>query len=305
MNHCLITRGHIYYFRRAIPKKYWWLANSKEICYSLQTDSRQIGLIRWHYASSQFHRFWAIFEEVFMKLHNNKLFLDETDVDAVLMQEVKRTHHILNEDYDKIEDGSLQVKDIELYSATDKKKNPIAITNAIRKLVEDYLLALYKAKNRNVTVNDIYNKVRALDGNFIPTEPDENGYDWYNSLSKHLNAYENYLRKKVVAIKEGEAYAPSNPKVESLIKQYNTPVATQTTIHRPDTYWEDVFDNFFKDKQNRRGVSDSRKEDNRQALKVCFTLLQNKPLNKLQKKDCNLLADRIYQSPRGGSAKRL
>ena len=59
-----------------------------------------------------------------MKVNNNKLVLNRTEVDKVLMYELERKQFFIEEHTEEIIEGSITSKDVELYTPQDETSNP-------------------------------------------------------------------------------------------------------------------------------------------------------------------------------------
>ena len=82
----LIIKSRTFFFRVAVPRKYWVLAKCKDIGYSLNTSDYKQAVARWRIEIAHLQSFLNVFEDIIMKINDNKqLTLDENDVDKVLL----------------------------------------------------------------------------------------------------------------------------------------------------------------------------------------------------------------------------
>jgi len=291
---CLLCRGRTFYFRVAIPRNYWRLTKCREIGYSLRTCSYEHAVRQWRFALYHYQQFMNTFEEVCMKVDNGKVLLDTADVDKVLLFELERKQFALEEHAEDIVDGTITTKDIELYP---ENATPETIKQLTEQVVIDYLKDVVVRQKANITLRTIYKKLLDKEVALGLIEQNETGYQWFNSLTRHMGALQRYLRKSVQSIHNDEAYAPTNPKVVSLLRTYDGKKTkerlTTTTSH---TSWEKVFKKFIRNKENIKGVGKNRENENKHSLKICFALI-GKDLESITQQDCRKLCDNLYKVP--------
>lgn len=217
---CLTFKGHHYYFRMAIPQRLWALAKCKEICYNLGTCERQIAILKWKREIARVQLFLDVFESICMKLFQSEVILDQTDVDKVLLYRLEQIQFFLEENGDEFVAGTKTFADIKLYNGQDKEHHPIQ--NKMLALIMGYITNLVKQQKANSSLRSIYSKLQEQSIHFNTDFQDDKSYAWFQALGKHLNALDNYAAKSIAAIKKDISYNPSNPKVKSLLKTYDT-----------------------------------------------------------------------------------
>ena len=62
----LIVKGRTFFFRVAVPRKYWTIARCKEIGYSLNTSDYKIAVARWRTEIAHLQTFMNVFEDIIL-----------------------------------------------------------------------------------------------------------------------------------------------------------------------------------------------------------------------------------------------
>ena len=94
----LIVKGCSFFFRVAVPRKYWIIARCKEICYSLNTSDYKLAVARWRTEIAHLQSFLNVFEDIIMKINKeNKVVLDENDIDKILLYRLGQIQHFIEE----------------------------------------------------------------------------------------------------------------------------------------------------------------------------------------------------------------
>ena len=134
---------------------------------------------------------------------------------------------------------------------------------------------MVKKQKGNVTLRTIYTKLQDQSAQFKIDHQDENAYEWFRALSKHLNSLENYTQKSINAIKEDTSYSPSNPKVKSLLRTYDEKKsAERLNKYFTKTPWTKLFKRFVKNKRNLRDVDERTLDANKKSLELVFLLMK-------------------------------
>lgn len=291
----LITRGRCFYFRVAIPQRYWCLTKCHEIGYSLNTCSYEQAVRKWRFELYHFQQFMKTFEDVCMKVENGKVLLNTTDVDKVLLYELERKQFIIEERADDIAEGTITAKDVELYAENETQNK---IKQLMEQIVIEYLQDIIVKQKANATLRTIYKKLQEKEIALGLVEQDDTGYQWFNSLTRQMGALQKYLRKSVQSIHDDEAYTPTNPKVASLLRTYDEKKTKERlTTSSSHTSWEKVFKKFITHKKNLNGLGEQRMLGIKRILKVCFALL-GKDLESITQQDCRKLCDNLYKVPK-------
>ena len=94
----LIIKGRTFFFRVAVPRKYWVLAKCKDIGYSLNTSDYKTAVNRWRIEIAHLQSFLNVFEDIIMKINKeNKVVLDENDIDKILLYRLGQIQHFIEE----------------------------------------------------------------------------------------------------------------------------------------------------------------------------------------------------------------
>ena len=296
----LIVKGRTFFFRVAVPRKYWTIARCKEIGYSLNTSDYKQAVARWRTEIAHLQSFLNVFEDIIMKINDNKkLTLDENDVDKILLYRLGQIQHFIEENANEIEKGEKTVKDIQLYSSKDKKKKSDKIETLMSNLIIDYLKKLVDSNQANITLRSVYSKLRDKEIELGLAETNSNGDVWFKSFSTHIHSLEKYASYSVKAIKDNKPYNPSNPKVKTLLQTYDT-IKTNERINRSmtSTSWSKLYKRFSVMKENRSGVSKERLKKARQYIRLAFILMKREYVEDITKQDCRKLSELIYKVPK-------
>ena len=200
----LVSKNRAFFFRVGIPRKYWNLARSKEICYSLNTSNYNVAVARWRTEIAHLQLFFNVFEEIVMKLNKeNKLVLDENDVDKVLLARLSKIQYFIEESAEDIVEGKKDFNDIKL---PDDKRKELMV-----EMIIDYLKSLVDSSQANITLRTTYSKLKEKEIELGLDEKTKDGYKWFKSFGTHISALERYAQNSVKAIKKDKPYNPSNP----------------------------------------------------------------------------------------------
>lgn len=297
---CLSRRQNGFHIRMAIPKRLWMLAKCKEICYPLHTACFEIAIMRWKKELAHLQKFLDVFEETCMLINkNNKVILNRTDVDKVLLYRLEQIQFFTEENAGDIMDGVATYDNIRLYDSVDKKKNPDKVKALMSELIFDYIKDLIAKQEANTTLRTVFGKLQAKEAELGYAEKDSEGYEWFKSFSNQLGILERYALKSIESIKEDKPYTTSNPKVQSLLRSYDE----KRTRERLDdsmthTHWEKLFRKFLKNKENIKGIKQERGEVNRRSLMIAFSLMGKNYLEDIKEQDCRKMCENIYRLPK-------
>ncbi|MBR6411631.1 MAG: site-specific integrase [Alphaproteobacteria bacterium] len=284
-----------FYIRVRIPLKLQNIARCKEIRYSLRTANYSEAVQRWQVEFAHLHLFLTLFQDIIMKLNEqNKLILNEADVDKLLLERLTEIQHFLEENIEEIRAGTKSEKDIINKTVQTKKLMIDLLIRYLKRLVDD--------SKANITLRGIYAQLREKE---IELGLSENAqYDVVKSFSNHIKGLNNYATKAVEAIKLDKPYIPSNPKVVTLLKAYDA-METSARINRSmtSTHWEKLFKRFAQSKKNLKGVTDNRINDNYLSIKLAFALMKLQYVEDVTKQHCRKLCEDIYQVPKKWSKK--
>lgn len=142
----LIIKGRTFFFRVAVPRKYWTIAKCKDIGYSLNTNDYRTAVNRWRIEIAHLQSFLNVFEDIIMKINDNKqLTLDENDVDKVLLARLGQIQYFLEENSSEIVLGKKKFEDIKLPEAKDRQ-------SLMSQMIVEYLKGLVDNNKANITI---------------------------------------------------------------------------------------------------------------------------------------------------------
>lgn len=297
----LILKNRCFYFRLGLPRRHWILARCKEIGYSLNTSNFNVAIGRWRTELAHLQKFINVFESIVMKINeNNKVILNETDIDKILLYRLGQIQHFLEENAPDIEDGKKKFKDIQLGILNKKAK----VEHLMAKVIVGYLQKLVDTGQANVTLRTVYSKLRDKEVELGLQEKNEDGDQWFKSFNTHMIALEKYASHAITNMKKERTYSPSNPKVKTLLRTYDA-VKTNERMTRSltSTPWEKFFKKYARNKKNLKSTTDNRLFDNFLAIKLCFTLMEKDYIEDITKLDCRKLCERIYRVPKRWNTK--
>ena len=288
----LIVKGRTFYFRVGVPRKYWTLAKCKEICYTLDTSNYKLAVARWRTEIAHLQTFMDVFEEIIMKLNKeNKVILDENDVDKILLARLSQIQYFLEENAESIVEGKKDFDNIKL--PTEQRKELMV------NMIIDYLKSLVENSTANITLRTVYTKLKEKEVELGLEEKAKDGYEWFKSFGSHISALERYAQNSVKAIKEDKAYSPSNPKVKTLLKSYDEMKTTERlTKSMTKTHWEKFFKKYAQYKKNLKGTPDKWLDKIYISIQLCFLLMNRQYIEEVTKQDCRKLSEKIYQVPK-------
>ena len=288
----LIVKGRAFYFRVGVPRKYWTLAKCKEICYTLDTSDYKLAVARWRTEIAHLQTFMDVFEDIIMKINKeNKVVLDENDVDKILLARLSQIQYFLEENAENIVEGKKTIEDIKL--PTEQRKELMV------QMILDYFRSLVENSQANITLRTTYTKLKEKEIELGLEEKTKDGYEWFKSFGSHVSALERYAEKSIKAIKKDKPYNPSNPKVKTLLKSYDNMKTTERlTKSMTKTHWEKFFKKYAQNKVNLRGTTQNRLNDNYLGVKLAFTLMGKEYVEEITKQDCRKLSEKIYRVPK-------
>ena len=237
--------------------------------------------------------FLTIFKDTIMKVNENKeLTLTEADVDKLLLHRLEQIQHFLENNVDEIKSRHVTEADIILFPNGKKEAD---IRKLMQDTVLDYLKGLVDKKKANITLQTVYQQLRAKEIELGLVQK-EDKYDWLKAFSTHISQLDHYAKSSVKAIRQDKHYAPTNPKVITLLRTYDS-MKTDERIHHSmaSTPWEKFFNRFAKMKRNLKGTNESRLDDQRLAVKLAFLLMKCDAVEDVTKQHCRQLCTDIYR----------
>lgn len=288
----LIVKGRAFYFRVGVPRKYWTLAKCKEICYTLDTSDYKLAVARWRTEIAHLQTFMDVFEDIIMKINKeNKVILDENDVDKILLARLSQIQYFLEENAENIVEGKKTIEDIKL--PTEQRKELMV------QMILDYLRSLVENSQANITLRTTYTKLKEKEIELGLEDKAKDGYEWFKSFGSHVSALERYAEKSIKAIKKDKPYNPSNPKVKTLLKSYDNMKTTERlTKSMTKTHWEKFFKKYAQNKKNLKGIPDERIRTMYLSIKLAFLIMRREYIEEITKQDCRKLSEKIYQVPK-------
>ncbi|MBR6412244.1 MAG: site-specific integrase [Alphaproteobacteria bacterium] len=231
-----------------------------------------------------------------MKVNENKqLTLTETDVDKLLLHRLEQIQTFLENNVDEIKSRHKSEADIILLSRDKKEAD-------IRKLMQDMILGYLKGlvdKNKaNITLRMIYTQLKNKEIELGLVQQGEK-YDWLKAFSTHINHLDHYAQKSVKAIQEEKHYAPTNPKVITLLRTYDS-MKTDERIHcsMAATHWKKFFKRYLTMKKNIKGTSNKRLCKLEKCIWLAFALMKREYVEDVTKQDCRQLCELIHRVPK-------
>ena len=282
-----------FYIRVRIPACLRMIARCKEIRYSLQTRIYQEAIEKYHVEFAHLQAFLTIFKEIIMKVNENKqLTLTENDVDKLLLHRLEQIQTFLENNVDEIKSRHKSEADIILLSGDKKEAD---IRKLMQNMILDYLKGLVDKNKANITLRMIYTQLKNKEIELgLVQESDK--YDWLKAFSTHINHLDHYAQKSVQAIQEEKHYAPTNPKVITLLRTYDS-MKTDERIHHSmaATHWEKFFKRYLFMKKNIKGSSEKRLCKLKKCIWLAFLLMKREYVEDVTKQDCRRLCELIHR----------
>ena len=124
-------------------------------------------------------------------------------------------------------------------------------------------------------------------------------YDWLKEFSTHIAQLDHYAKKAVQAGREEKLYTPTNPKVITLLRTYDS-MKTDERIHHSmaSTHWEKFYKRFAQMRRHSKGTDEKRLHTVKIIIQACFTLMEREYVEDVNKQDCRTLCSRIYRVPK-------
>ena len=292
----LFARNRLFYFRVRIPENLRVLARATEIKYSLNTSVYQEAIEKWRVEFAHLQAFLTIFKDIIMKVNEQKqIVLNKADVDKLLLHRLEQIQHFLENNVDEIKSRHKNEGDIILFPSGKKEAD---IRKLMQDMILDYLKGLVDKNKANITLRTVYQQLRDKEIELGLVQKDDK-YDWLKAFSTHISQLDHYAQKSVKAIQKDKHYAPTNPKVITLLRTYDSQ-KTDERIHHSmaATHWEKFFRRFASMKQNLKGIGNIQLDNNYLAVQLCFGLIEKDYVEEVVSQDCRKLCERIYHVPK-------
>ena len=292
----LVARNRLFYFRLKIPVALRKIARCTEMVYSLNTSIYQEAIEKWRVEFAHLQAFLTIFKDIIMKVNEQKqLVLNRADVDKLLLHRLEQIQEFLENNTDEIKSRHKTEADIILFHNGKKEAD-------IRKLMQDMILEYLKGlvdKNKaNITLRSVYHQLRNKEIE-LGLVGKEDKYDWLKEFSTHIAQLDHYAKKAVKAGREEKLYTPTNPKVITLLRTYDS-MKTDERIHHSmaATHWEKFFKRYLFMKKNIKGSSDKRLSKLKKCIWLAFLLMKREYLEDITKQDCRQFSELIHRVPK-------
>ena len=288
----LFARNRLFYFRVRIPKDLKVLARATEIKYSLNTSVYQEAIEKWRVEFAHLQAFLTIFKDIIMKVNEQKqLVLNKADVDKLLLHRLEQIQTFLEDNTEEIKSRHKTEADIILFPNGKKEAD---IRKLMKDMILDYLKGLMDENKANITLRTVYHQLKNKEIELgLVGEKDK--YDWLKAFSTHISNLDHYAKKAVKATQEDKLYTPTNPKVITLLRTYDS-MKTDERIHHSmsATHWDKFFKRFARMKRDLKGVSENRIVNNHMVIQLAFLLMGKEHIEEITSQDCRKLCQNIY-----------
>lgn len=288
----LFARQRLFYFRIRIPSCLKVIARCSEVKFSLDTSIYQEAIEKWRVEFAHLQAFLTIFKDIIMKVNEQKqIVLNKADVDKLLLHRLEQIQTFLEDNTDEIKSRHKSEADIILFPNGKKEAD-------IRKLMQDtildYLKGLVDKNKANITLRTIYHQLRNKEIELGLVEKGDK-YDWLKEFSTHISQLDHYAKKAVKAGREEKLYTPTNPKVITLLRTYDS-MKTDERIHHSmaATHWEKFFKRFASMKKNLKGTTKQRIYMDKLSIQLAFMLIGKEYIEDITPQDCRKLSMQIH-----------
>lgn len=292
----LVARKRLFYFRLKIPKPLRVVAKCTEIVYSLNTSVYQEAIEKWRVEFAHLQAFLTIFKDIIMKVNEQKqLVLNRADVDKLLLHRLEQIQTFLEDNQEEIKSRHKTEADIILFPNGKKEAD---IRKLMQDMILDYLKGLLDKNKANITLRTVYHQLRNKEIE-LGLVGKEDKYDWLKVFSTHISQLDHYAKKAVKAGRNEKLYTPTNPKVITLLRTYDS-MKTDERIHHSmaATHWKKFFKKFAQMKRNIKGTDEKRIDRIENAIHASFALMGREHIEDITKQDCRTLCERIYRLPK-------
>ncbi len=292
----LFARKRLFYFRLKIPICLRKLARCTEIMYSLNTSVYQEAIEKWRVEFAHLQAFLTIFKDIIMKVNEQKqLILNKADVDKLLLHRLEQIQTFLEDNVEEIKSRHKSEADIILFQGGEKEAK---IKKLMQNMILEYLKGLMDKGKANITLRTIYHQLKNKEIELGLVDK-ETKYNWLKEFSTHINQLDHYAKKAVKAGREEKLYTPTNPKVITLLRTYDS-MKTDERIHHSmsATHWEKFYKRFCRMKENLKGTSVERTIKLKYLLQLIFLLIGKEHIEDITKQDCRKLCELIYRVPK-------
>lgn len=292
----LVARKRLFYFRLKIPKPLRVVAKCTEIVYSLNTSVYQEAIEKWRVEFAHLQAFLTIFKDIIMKVNEQKqLVLNKADVDKLLLHRLEQIQTFLEDNQEEIKSRHKTEADIILFPNGKKEAD---IRKLMQDMILDYLKGLLDKNKANITLRTVYHQLRNKEIE-LGLVGKEDKYDWLKVFSTHISQLDHYAKKAVKAGRNEKLYTPTNPKVITLLRTYDS-MKTDERIHHSmaATHWKKFFKKFAQMKRNIKGTDEKRIDRIENAIHASFALMGREHIEDITKQDCRTLCERIYRLPK-------
>ncbi len=288
----LFARQRLFYFRIRIPSCLKVLARCSEVKLSLNTSVYQEAIEKWRVEFAHLQAFLTIFKDIIMKVNEQKqIILNKADVDKLLLHRLEQIQTFLEDNQEEIKSRHKSEADIILFPNGKKEAD---IRKLMQDMILDYLKGLVDKNKANITLRTIYHQLRNKEIELGLVEKGAK-YDWLKEFSTHIAQLDHYAKKAVRAGQEEKLYTPTNPKVITLLRTYDT-MKTDERIHHSmaATHWEKFFKRFASMKKNLKGTTKQRIYMDKLSIQLAFMLMGKEYIEDITPQDCRKLSMQIH-----------
>ena len=223
----LVARNRLFYFRLKIPVALRKIARCTEMVYSLNTSIYQEAIEKWRVEFAHLQAFLTIFKDIIMKVNEQKqIVLNKADVDKLLLHRLEQIQTFLEDNQEEIKSRHKTEADIILFPNGKKEAD---IRKLMKDMILDYLKGLVDENKANITLRTVYHQLRNKEIE-LGLVGKEDKYDWLKEFSTHIAQLDHYAKKAVQAGREEKLYTPTNPKIITLLRTYDS-MKTDERIH--------------------------------------------------------------------------
>ena len=292
----LFARQRLFYFRIRIPSCLKVLARCSEVKFSLNTSIYQEAIEKWRVEFAHLQAFLTLFKDIIMKVNEQKqLVLNKADVDKLLLHRLEQIQTFLEDNTEEIKSRHKTEADIILFPNGKKEAD---IRKLMQDMILDYLKGLVENNNANITLRSVYHQLKNKEIELGLVEEGAK-YNWLKVFSTHINQLDHYAQKAVEAGREDKLYTPTNPKVITLLRTYDS-MKTDERIHHSmsSTHWEKFFNRYLSMKKNIKGTSDKRLCKLKKCIWLAFLLMKREYIEEVTKQDCRKFCELIHRVPK-------
>lgn len=300
----LVRRNTTYYIRARIPSALVYLAKSVQFNYSLRTHNYYEALEKVRKESYKIDMKINLLRAIDMKIKNGELFLDDTDIDKLVIHKLEEVEKLFENNYEDIADGSFKLDDVKVFSPEklDKAKqqtiqSPITPElKCVELYIREYFNDLKRDKRSPIQTVKMIGRLDSEDIKII-SHPEKIS-QWVIDTKKVLKGVDAYIDKNTIAIQNGENVVGINQRVKRCIAaielEKNTKAIKSSNTQTP---WKRIFKDFAEKKRNNK-ISENSIKENELCLYTAFSILDKQYIENVTYQDCQKLSLLMYKLPK-------